>query len=177
MGCSPWAPCRTSSWGDVDGAVALTTGTRFCLARPDPNAATRQVCVDALAQAVAGRWNSLLLDNRGAHTAPRLLWPEPVRSVWGPPSGPERNPIARVWRDLKDQVAWKSCPDLETLQDAGGISSGPMRPPPINPLPAIPLVWRPFMHCVYNEVILQPLKVATAPTLSVQPEDGFTRKR
>ena len=34
-----------------------------------------------------------------------------------PPYGPELNPIERVWRDLKDALAWLQFPNLEGPQD------------------------------------------------------------
>jgi transposase len=39
-----------------------------------------------------------------------------VRYVWLPPYCPELNPIERVWRDLKEALAWLQCTDLETQQ-------------------------------------------------------------
>ena len=38
--------------------------------------------------------------------------PPPV----APPYGPELNPIERVWRDLKDAMAWLQFPDREAQQ-------------------------------------------------------------
>src|SRR5919106_1094915 len=39
-----------------------------------------------------------------------------VRPLWLPPYGPELNPIERVWRDLKDDLAWLQFPNLEAPQ-------------------------------------------------------------
>ena len=36
--------------------------------------------------------------------------------VWLPPSCPELNPIERVWRDVKDDLAWQQFVDLEAQQ-------------------------------------------------------------
>jgi putative transposase len=60
--------------------------------------------------------NLLLLDNRGAHTAQRLTLPANVRLGFFPPYGPELNPIERVWRDLKDDLAWQQFMHLEAQQ-------------------------------------------------------------
>jgi transposase len=76
--------------------------------------------IDAVAQAFPDRVNILLLDNSGAHPAQRLRWPEHVRSVGLPPYGPELNPIARVWRDVKDDVAWRQFTDVDAQQPEGG---------------------------------------------------------
>jgi transposase len=51
-----------------------------------------------------------------------------------PPYGPELNPIERVWRDLKDDLAWLQFPDLEAQQvDVGDLwqtYEGPHPPSP-----------------------------------------------
>lgn len=64
--------------------------------------------------------NLLRLENSGAHTAQRVQWPDHVRPVWLPPDGPELNPIARVWRDLKDDLAWQQFSDIEAPQNDVG---------------------------------------------------------
>jgi len=60
--------------------------------------------------------NILLLDNSGTHTTQRLRWPENVRCVWLPPYGPELNPIERVRRALKADLAWLPFFDLDVQQ-------------------------------------------------------------
>jgi transposase len=105
-------------WFYVYGAVAPTTGERFFLELPYLDADTFQLFLDAFGQAFPDSLNILLLDNSGAHTAQRLRWPENVRCVWLPPYCPELNPIERVWRDLKDDLAWQQFTDLEAQQDA-----------------------------------------------------------
>lgn len=103
-------------WFYVYGAVAPTTGERFFLELPYLNADMFQLFIDAFAQAFPDSINILLLDNSGAHTAQRLRWPENVRYVWLPPYCPELSPIERVWRDVKDDVAWRQFPDLDAQQ-------------------------------------------------------------
>ena len=46
-----------------------------------------------------------------------LSIPENVRLVYLPPYCPELNPIERVWRDLKEALAWLQFPALEGQQD------------------------------------------------------------
>lgn len=72
-----------------------------------------QLFVDAFAQASSGSLNILLRDNRGAHTSRRLILPENMRLLFLPPYCPELNPIARIWRDLKDALAWCHFPNLD----------------------------------------------------------------
>jgi transposase len=108
---------HTCAWCSGYGAVALATGERFCLELPYLQADRLQRFVDAFAQAFPASLNNLRLEHRGAQTAQRLRWPEPVRCVWRPPYGPELNPIERLWRDLKDDLAWQPFTDVETQQD------------------------------------------------------------
>jgi transposase len=103
-------------WFYVYGAVAPTTGERFFLELPYRNAEGFQLFLDAFAQAFADSLNILLLDNSGAHTAQRLMIPANVRLVFLPPYCPELNPIERVWRDLKDDLAWQLFPKLDAQQ-------------------------------------------------------------
>jgi transposase len=107
---------HTFEWFYIYGAVAPTTGERFFLELPYLNAESFQLFVDAFAQAFPDSLNLLLLDNSGAHTAQRLQWPDNVRAVWLPPYCPELNPIERVWRDLKDDLAWLQFIDLDVQQ-------------------------------------------------------------
>jgi DDE superfamily endonuclease len=100
--------------------VAPTTGERFFLERPYLRADMCQLFIEAFPQAFPDSLNILRLDNSGAHTAQCLRWPEHVRYVWLPPYCPELNPIERVWRDVKDDVAWRQFTDLDAQQHAVG---------------------------------------------------------
>ncbi len=107
------------------GAVAPVTGERFSLELPDLNADTFQLFGDAFGHAFPDSLNIFLLDNSGAHTDQRLCWPENVCCVWLPPYCPELNPIERVWRDLKDDLAWLQFHDLDVQQvDVGDLLQG-----------------------------------------------------
>ena len=94
-----------------------TTGDRFFLEWPYLNTVMFQLFVDAFAQVFPDTLTILLLDNSGAHTSPRLILPPNVRLVFLPPYCPELNPIERVWRDLKDDMAWQPFADLNAQQD------------------------------------------------------------
>ncbi len=100
----------------VYGAVEPITGERFFLELPYLNAEMFQLFVDLFAAAFPDSLNILLLDNSGAHTAQRLTLPGNVRLVFLPPYCPELNPIERLWRDLKDMLAWRQFPDVEGQQ-------------------------------------------------------------
>jgi transposase len=73
--------------------------------------------IDAFAHAFPDRLNIRLLDNRGAHTSSQLTLPENVRLLFWPPYGPKLNPIERVWRDLKDAMAWLQFATRDAQQD------------------------------------------------------------
>jgi transposase len=104
-------------WFYVYGAVEPTTGERFFLELPYLNAEGFQIFVNAFAEAFPDSLNLLLLGNSGAHTAQRLTLPANVCLVFVPPYCPELNPIERVWRDLKDRLAWLHFSNLEVQQD------------------------------------------------------------
>jgi transposase len=117
-GVQPVGPLQhVFEWFYVYGAVAPTTGERFFLELPYLNAESFQLFIDAFAQAFPDSLNLLLLDNSRAHTAQRLTLPANVRLVFFPPYCPELNPIERVWRDLKDDLAWQQFTTVDAQQD------------------------------------------------------------
>jgi transposase len=117
-GVPPVGPVQhVFQWCYVYGAVEPTTGERFFLELPYLHAANFQSFVDLFTQAFPHSLHLLVLDNSGAHTAQQLRLPVNVGLVFLPPYGPELNPIARVWRDLKDALAWRHFPNLEAPQD------------------------------------------------------------
>jgi transposase len=133
--------------------VEPTTGERFFLELPYLNAEGFQIFIDAFAAAFPDSLNLLLLDNSGAHTAQRLMLPANVRLVFLPPHCPELNPIERVWRDLKDALAWLQFPIRMRNKTTSPSSSEGTRQPPCKLSRAIPISSTPFMHWVYSEVI------------------------
>jgi hypothetical protein len=94
---------------------------------------TFQLFVDALAQAFPDSFNILLLDNSGAYTAQRIRWPANVQPVWLPRYCPELNPIARVWRDVKDDLAWQQFVALRRNWSLLGTYCRLMTHPPCEP--------------------------------------------
>jgi transposase len=55
------------------------------------------------------------MDNGSCHKAKALMLPPTIVCLFLPPSSPELNPIERLWRDLKDQLAWGLAAQLEEL--------------------------------------------------------------
>ena len=98
------------------GAVAPGSGDGYFLGLPRLTAALFQVFLDEFAQARPHTLNILLLDNSRCHTAHELRLPENLVLLFQEPYAPELNPIERVWRDLKDDLAWECFADLAALQ-------------------------------------------------------------
>jgi putative transposase len=99
------------------GAVEPMTGDSFFLELPLLNSAMFQRWLDDFAQTFATSCNMLVLDKGAFHPAKGLRWPANVAAVPQPPSSPELNPIERLWRDLKDQVAGTVSKNLAALSD------------------------------------------------------------
>jgi len=133
-------------WSYVYGAVEPTMGARFFLELPYLNADAFQIFIDAFAHAFPDSLNILLLDNSGAHTAQRLQWPENVRYVGLPPYCPELNPIERLWRDLKDDLAWLHFPPSIPNSSMSGTCYRPIMPRPSMHSRVTPTWWKRLMH-------------------------------
>jgi hypothetical protein len=58
------------------------------------------------------------VDNAAAHTGQSLRLPDNIILVFQPPYCPEVNPMERVWRELKRDLAWSRFDDLAELQQA-----------------------------------------------------------
>jgi DDE superfamily endonuclease len=99
------------------GAVEPTTGDSFFLELPFLNSAMFQLWVDNFSHTFATSFNLLVLDNGAFHTAKTLRWPPNVAAVPLPPYSPELNPIERLWRDLKDQLANTVYTSLDELSE------------------------------------------------------------
>jgi putative transposase len=99
------------------GAVEPLTGDSFFLELPLLNSAMFQLWLDDFARTFAASFNILVLDNGAFHTAKVLRWPANVAAVPLPPYSPELNPIERLWRDLKDQLAGTVSKNLDALSD------------------------------------------------------------
>jgi hypothetical protein len=99
------------------GAVEPRTAESCFLELPFLNSAMFQLWLDDFAQTFSASFNILVLDNGAFHTAKALRWPANVAAVPFPPYSPELNPIERLWRDLKDQLADTVSKNLDELSD------------------------------------------------------------
>lgn len=98
------------------GAIAPRSGDGYFLGLPQLNAAHFQMFLDHFAAARPHTLNVLLVDNSRAHTATAIQRPPNVILLFQPPYAPELNPAERVWRALKDALAWQCFADLTALQ-------------------------------------------------------------
>ena len=100
------------------GAVEPTTGDSFFLELPYLNSHTFQLWLDGFSEACADSCNIVGLDKGAFHNAKAVQWPSHVVPLFLPPYSPELNPIERLWRDLKDQLADLVSHTIEELSDA-----------------------------------------------------------
>ena len=102
------------------GAGDPTTGDSCFLALPWLNTSAFQLWVDHFAEAFPQSFNILVLDNGAVHKANALQWPSHIVPVFLPPYSPERNPIERLWRDVKDKLADGVARTLDELSTLTG---------------------------------------------------------
>jgi hypothetical protein len=101
----------------VYGAVAPRTGEGLFHAKVSMQQADFQSFLDDFAAAYPTTFNVMLLDNAKSHHAKALQIPPNVALLFLPPYAPELNPVERVWRAFKDQLAWHCFDDFWALQD------------------------------------------------------------
>jgi transposase len=75
-----------------------------------------QIFLNALAHQYPDTVTIVLMDNGSCHTAKALVVPEPMGCLFLPPYRPERNPIERLWQDVKAQLARVLPPRIEALE-------------------------------------------------------------
>jgi transposase len=88
------------------GAIAPRSGDSYFLGLPKLTTVLFQRFLEEFAQARPRTLNVLLVDNNRCHTAQALHIPPNVILLFQPPYAPEVNPAERVWRALKDALAW-----------------------------------------------------------------------
>jgi transposase len=71
--------------------------------------------LDSFSQQYPDEIHIIQLDNSGAHTASQIEIPDNIKLLFQPPYSPELNPIERLWKFLKDQLAWQLWTDLDEL--------------------------------------------------------------
>ena len=95
-----------------------TTGASFFLELPYLNSLPFQLWVEGFGEALPDSYNLVVLDNGAFHKAKAVQWPSHVVPLFLPPYSPELNPIERLWRDLKDQLADLDSRTIEEWSDA-----------------------------------------------------------
>lgn len=82
----------------------------------------------------------ICLDKAGYHQAKKLKIPENIRLVFLPSSNPELNPVERLWRDMKDKVAFNNFKDEDELEDWIKYTADTYTHPQIASLTAYPYI-------------------------------------
>ena len=100
----------------IYGAVEPTTGESFFLELPYLNATNFQIFLNEFSHGYQATLNIILMDNGSCHTAKSLVIPDNVVCLFLPPYSPELNPIERLWRDVKDQLAWVLTAAIDELE-------------------------------------------------------------
>jgi transposase len=90
----------------VYGAGEPVTGESFCLEVPQLHPVTFQIFLNEFTPHDPETLKIVLMDNGSCHTAKSLVLPEHLVCRFLPPYSPERNPIERLWQEVKQQVAW-----------------------------------------------------------------------
>jgi putative transposase len=71
--------------------------------------------LDYFSQQYPDEMHIIQLDNSGAHTASQINLPDNIQLLFQPPYAPELNPIERLWKFIKDKLAWQLWTDLAEL--------------------------------------------------------------
>ena len=100
----------------VYGAVAPRTGDGLFHAKLTMQHSDFQSFLDDFAAQYPSTFNVMRLDNAKSHHAAALTVPPNVALRFLPPYAPELNPVERVWRAVKDRLAWRCFDDLFALQ-------------------------------------------------------------
>jgi hypothetical protein len=97
------------------GAVEPLTGQSFFRALPLLNTEGCQLLLEHFAAPDPTSFHLLLLDTGAFHKAQALRLPTNGALLFFPPSAPALNPIARLWRALKDWLAQSQPTTLNAL--------------------------------------------------------------
>ena len=160
------------------GAVEPATGATSFLELPGLNTALFQLWLDHFAQALPDSFNLLVLDNGAFHKAHALQWPAHVVPVFLP-YNPELNPIERLWRDFKDQLADYGPQTLDELSEAVRAIIQRYSQPMLQSLTgftyfvqAVETAWKARMDNQHMETILHPGNAAVGNLYTPAPQGG-----
>lgn len=119
-GWRPRAPVRRrDQWLDVYGFVRPTTGQTWWCLLPTVSREAFPLALAAFARDEASdalHRVTLVLDQAGWHTSPRLSLPEGRHLVFLPPYSPELAPAERWWPLVDEVVVNQTLADLDALE-------------------------------------------------------------
>ncbi len=98
------------------GVVEPLQGDHFFVTAPQVNTVFFEFMLQEFAQHQPEIFKILFVDKAGYHLTKTLKIPENMRLVYLPSSNPELNPVERLWRDMKDQVAFHNFATEQELE-------------------------------------------------------------
>jgi DDE superfamily endonuclease len=98
--------------------VEPTTGRSFCLFLPRLDGAGFELFLHEWRQVFPDERVAVVLENRGAHTSPRITWPDGSEPVHLPAYSPERNPGERWFQELREPLSNQVHDSLAVLETA-----------------------------------------------------------
>ena len=101
----------------VYGAIAPASGESVFRGAKTMTSEKFGVFLEQLGAAHSDRLNVVMVDNSRTHTAKALVVPSNVVLLFQPAYSPEVNPAERVWRALKDALAWERWASLRELYE------------------------------------------------------------
>lgn len=101
----------------VYGAIAPASGESVMRGAKTMTSGKFEVFLEQLAATYPERLNVVMVDNSRTHTAKKLVVPQNVVLLFQPAYAPEVNPAERVWRWLKDALAWERWGSLAELYE------------------------------------------------------------
>jgi transposase len=120
-GQRPTAPSdQHYQWLYVYGFVQPQTGQTQWLVLPSVSTTIMSTALRLFAKAVGAGPNKhivMVLDQAGWHTSKKLVLPEGIHVVHLPSHTPELQPAERLWPFVKEAVANRCMPDLDTLEE------------------------------------------------------------
>jgi len=129
---------RKAFW--LYGAVDPMYGDAFFLKFSHLDANCFEYYLTQLSNAFPDYLNIMQMDSASAHTAGGITFPTNVIPWFQPPHCPELNPPERLWKFIKDDLAWHLFDDFEQLHSAVDAKLATLSPCMIISLCAFPFI-------------------------------------
>lgn len=97
------------------GAVEIRSGKSYFYEFSHLDKECFQLFINQLSEEFSETLNILQLDNASFHR--NINFPENIIPIFQPPYSPELNPIERFWQELKRELKWENCQNLDELRE------------------------------------------------------------